>query len=267
MGLVPAICTQCGASIEVNASQEAGICPNCNTAFVTEKVIANINISTTIENATIVENVDSVLETARQMATVGSYEDALTYYCHYLMYNPSDWEVYLETARICRSILTYWKSTYNNMGTSVIWVARMEQNEQKQVIRQRVEQARANTAKYYRLAEMNAPTDQKARIHNELEKLDSDYMKSAPSGCYIATYAYGGYDCPQLWTFRRYRDTKLIQTTFGRFIVQIYYTLSSFMVNIIGDNTIIKYMLRAVLERMVNELQKRGYENTPYTDV
>ena len=35
----PAICTQCGANIEVDESHEAGICRYCNTAFVTEKVI------------------------------------------------------------------------------------------------------------------------------------------------------------------------------------------------------------------------------------
>ena len=43
MGLVPAKCTQCGASIEVDPSQEAGICKSCGTAFITEKVINNYN--------------------------------------------------------------------------------------------------------------------------------------------------------------------------------------------------------------------------------
>ncbi len=43
MALVPAKCTQCGASIEVDKTQEAGICPSCGTAFITEKVIKNYN--------------------------------------------------------------------------------------------------------------------------------------------------------------------------------------------------------------------------------
>lgn len=43
MALVPAKCTQCGASIEVDPSQEAGICRSCGTAFITEKVIKNYN--------------------------------------------------------------------------------------------------------------------------------------------------------------------------------------------------------------------------------
>lgn len=41
MSLVPAKCTQCGANIEINDTMDAGICPFCNTAFVTEKAIKN----------------------------------------------------------------------------------------------------------------------------------------------------------------------------------------------------------------------------------
>jgi hypothetical protein len=43
MPLVPAICTQCGAQIEVDNTHEAGICKHCGTAFVTEKAINNYN--------------------------------------------------------------------------------------------------------------------------------------------------------------------------------------------------------------------------------
>lgn len=59
MGFVAAICTQCGASIEVDESKEAGICSHCGTAFITEKVINNYHIHNTtnvtnkIEHATI----------------------------------------------------------------------------------------------------------------------------------------------------------------------------------------------------------------------
>lgn len=54
MGLVPAKCSQCGANIQVDPSKEAGICPNCGTAFITEKVIHNYNITNNmaINNAT-----------------------------------------------------------------------------------------------------------------------------------------------------------------------------------------------------------------------
>ena len=43
MSLIPAKCTQCGSNIEIDPTKEAGICPYCGTAFVTEKVINNYN--------------------------------------------------------------------------------------------------------------------------------------------------------------------------------------------------------------------------------
>jgi len=49
MALVPAKCTQCGGQIEVDDTQEAGICKHCGMAFITEKVIKNY---TTVHNVT-----------------------------------------------------------------------------------------------------------------------------------------------------------------------------------------------------------------------
>ena len=42
--LVPAICTQCGATLEVDPSQEAAVCKFCNTPFIIEKAINNYNV-------------------------------------------------------------------------------------------------------------------------------------------------------------------------------------------------------------------------------
>ena len=53
--LVPAICTQCGARLEVDPAQDAAVCRYCNTPFVVEKAIQNYSI----QNAKI-EHVDTV---------------------------------------------------------------------------------------------------------------------------------------------------------------------------------------------------------------
>ena len=42
--IVPALCTQCAARIEVDQSKDAAICPHCGTAFVVEKAVNNFNI-------------------------------------------------------------------------------------------------------------------------------------------------------------------------------------------------------------------------------
>ena len=52
----PAKCITCGANIEVDESRDAGICPYCNTAYVTEKAIANYANNVTNNATTIINN-------------------------------------------------------------------------------------------------------------------------------------------------------------------------------------------------------------------
>lgn len=53
--MTPAICTQCGASVEVDPKQEVAVCKSCNTPFIISKAISNYNV----QHAT-VEHVDSI---------------------------------------------------------------------------------------------------------------------------------------------------------------------------------------------------------------
>ena len=53
--LVPAICTQCGAKLEVDPTHDAAVCPYCNTPFIVEKAVQNYSV----QNAKI-EHVDTV---------------------------------------------------------------------------------------------------------------------------------------------------------------------------------------------------------------
>ena len=50
------------------------------------------------------------------------------------------------------------------------------------------------------------------------------------SGCYVATAVYGSYDCPEVWTLRRFRDYQLRQTAHGRAFVRSYYKISATLV-------------------------------------
>ena len=50
--IVPASCTQCGGTVEVDPQTEKAICPFCGTAFIVEKAVNNYNIQhATIEHA------------------------------------------------------------------------------------------------------------------------------------------------------------------------------------------------------------------------
>lgn len=44
--MVPAICSQCGAQVNVDASQETAFCSYCGAKFIVEKAINNYNIKT-----------------------------------------------------------------------------------------------------------------------------------------------------------------------------------------------------------------------------
>lgn len=54
-------------------------------------------------------------------------------------------------------------------------------------------------------------------------------------GCYIATCVYGSYDCPQVWTLRRFRDYTLDATWYGKVFIKCYYAISPTLVKCFGN--------------------------------
>ena len=86
------------------------------------------------------------------------------------------------------------------------------------------------------------------------------------SGCYIATAVYGSYDCPQVWTLRRFRDDTLAETWYGRTFIRVYYSISPTLVKWFGHCAWFQKMWRGRLDRMVADLNAKGVESTPYND-
>jgi hypothetical protein len=112
------------------------------------------------------------------------------------------------------------------------------------------------------------------KYHNTIKDLDPSHevpsRAPAPgnrkSGCYVATAVYGSYDCPQVWTLRRYRDYKLAKTWHGKAFIKIYYAISPTIVKWFGNTEWFKNMWRKRLDNMVENLQNEGVESTPYED-
>ncbi|MBR1563292.1 MAG: TFIIB-type zinc finger domain-containing protein [Ruminococcus sp.] len=111
--------------------------------------------------------------------------------------------------------------------------------------------------------------------HNKIKELDSNYViPERPSvksltkggGCYVATCVYGSYDCPQVWTLRRYRDYTLAETWYGRAFIHIYYAISPTIVKLFGNTNWFKKMWKGKLDKMVADLQSKGIKSTPYKD-
>lgn len=84
------------------------------------------------------------------------------------------------------------------------------------------------------------------RLSDEIRKVDSSYVvhNSNTGGCYVATAVYGSYDCPPVWTLRRFRDFTLSKTWYGRTFIRTYYIISPTLVKWFG--------VRNGLEKYVN---------------
>lgn len=85
-------------------------------------------------------------------------------------------------------------------------------------------------------------------------------------GCYVATAVYGSYDCPQVWTLRRFRDNTLAETWYGRAFIRAYYAVSPALVRWFGETRWFQTLWRGPLDRLVARLRSEGVEDTPYQD-
>lgn len=108
------------------------------------------------------------------------------------------------------------------------------------------------------------------RYTEKVKKYAPEYEPPAEAtssgGCYVATAVYGSYDCPQVWTLRRFRDYSLANTWYGRTFIRVYYATSPTLVKWFGHTAWIKELWKSWLDRMVMTLNEAGFEDTPYED-
>ena len=91
-------------------------------------------------------------------------------------------------------------------------------------------------------------------------------VKSSSGGCYIATAVYGSYDCPEVWTLRRFRDFRLGVSWYGRLFIKLYYFVSPTIVKYFGQTKIFQTFWRKRLDKFVAKLHAQGVSEKPYTD-
>ena len=108
-----------------------------------------------------------------------------------------------------------------------------------------------------------------AQYCNKIQRYDPSYQvrtNSSNGGCYIATAVYGSYDCPEVWTLRRFRDYSLSKTWYGRAFIHTYYAISPTLVEWFGETIWFKDIWKPKLDRMVKRLNSKGFADTPYQD-
>ena len=109
--------------------------------------------------------------------------------------------------------------------------------------------------------------------NKKILKYDPTYVKpeaprssTSSGGCYVATAVYGSYDCPEVWTLRRFRDFTLAETWYGRAFIKTYYAISPTLVRWFGESIWFKNLFQKPLDNLVKQLQDKGVANTPYND-
>ena len=90
--------------------------------------------------------------------------------------------------------------------------------------------------------------------------------RKGSDGCYVATAVYGSYDCPQVWTLRRFRDDVLRKTWYGRSFIRTYYAISPTLVNWFGQTKWFNRFWRGKLDKTVAKLQRNGFSPASYED-
>lgn len=110
------------------------------------------------------------------------------------------------------------------------------------------------------------------KTHEKIKELDPTYVipdrKSIKTsqGCYVATAVYGSYNCPEVWTLRRYRDYFLDSTWHGKLFIKLYYKISPTIVKMFGGTKWFNKLFKNRLDKFVSKLNSIGVKNTPYND-
>lgn len=102
---------------------------------------------------------------------------------------------------------------------------------------------------------------------DKIKTYDTEYKRPLENkGCYVATCVYGSYDCPEVWTLRRFRDNTLKQSILGKIFIKCYYAISPTIVKYFGDYKLFNSIFKPILDKFVNKLQEEGIESTIYFD-
>lgn len=100
-----------------------------------------------------------------------------------------------------------------------------------------------------------------------MDQIDRSSGNSSRNGCYIATCIYGSYDCPEVWTLRRFRDYYLAQSWLGRTFIHVYYAVSPTVASLFGNISGFRCFVRKILDLAVLRLKSNGVPDTPYQDI
>lgn len=75
------------------------------------------------------------------------------------------------------------------------------------------------------------------------------------ANCFIATCVYGTYDCPEIWTLRRFRDHYMLHYWYGRLFIKLYYRVSPIFISFFGNRESCKNKMRKLINYIVKKIR------------
>ncbi len=302
MGLVNLNCPGCGHPISLDESREYGFCTYCGTQIMVDKTIVEHKGSVKIDNS---EFVQKFLENARRALDKQDWEEVEKYYNLVEQNAPHNMEAvfFSSFGKAMDSLVSqdYYKRQQIfqvlNRSISVINDYYEETDEDKRAVLETILKhikmmstlEFVSNAQLYasdvgskkwtcnliksamqafleELKQIQAVHQNETFIQAMISETETAISGIDSGGCYIATCVYGSYDCPQVWTLRRFRDNTLAATWYGRTFIRLYYAVSPKLVKRFGQTNWFKRIWKGKLDGMVKRLREEGIEDTPYQD-
>ena len=303
MGLINMNCPGCGQPISLDESREFGFCNYCGTKVMVDKTIVEHRGSVKIDNS---EMVQKFLENAHRALSKQDWDEVEKYYNLVEQNAPHNMEAVFFSAygKAMSSLISqdYFKrqqifQVLNNSISVINDYYEVTDEDKEAVLRMIMQHLRTMTSVTYVFNPQNyagvgskiwtknlivsvmqaymTELRQIQAVHNDAyigelipptDELIASLSAKKSGGCYVATCVYGSYDCPQVWTLRRYRDDTLATTWYGRAFIRTYYAISPTLVKWFGKTRWFKKLWQGKLDRMVKKLNDEGVESTPYED-
>ena len=246
MAYMMAICTHCGAKIMVDDAKKTDTCENCGKNIETEEVINKYKTSSKL-NTNNISSRDYVSS---------EYYGLSTYYIGSLPVGPDtirEIEMLLKSYKKIDAIKLIRDKTGYSLRDCKNYVDNFYD----------IDKSKPQETPYSDI--QDKPSKKKSFRHSTYSRRHNPAQSS--NGCYVATCVYGSYDCSQVWVLRRYRDRVLAKTWYGRAFIRTYYAISPKIVKMFGHTRWFKKIWKSKLDNIVSNLQNKGFESTPYTDI
>lgn len=241
MAIQPAICPNCGGSLQVDDVDLNGFC-ECKFCHTMHKVIDIITIDG-------LPTVKGLLENADNAIADGNIDKAVKFFNEVIKIKPNCHEAWWGSY-VCQKYFDQYygyEDKYGNSGPIT----------KASIMLDTINKYADRAIKY-------APPEMSAR-YQELIQEDLDYIKrvrdgqydkksSGKSGCYIATAVYGSYTCNEVVALRRYRDDYLSNTAWGRLFIKAYYAVSPTLAKMIKHGSRLERGIRNYLDKKVEKL-------------